>query len=203
MPPARRTNSRQEDSEHEGRATKSRQQPKKTATKKATKQLSSRHKAALATGRTEGRHVSAYLDALEANRPRRGRQRTVQSIERQLTDVRTQFDTDVRTQLRGATGIKKLELVSRRIKLENELDAKKAGNDLGELRKNFVRYAGGTRAAKASGSRRSEKQVSRRPTSLPPKSPNRPVSKRPAGRAGFTRASRVPRRGHGPRTGPR
>ena len=33
-------------------------------------------------------------------------------------------------------------MVSRRIELESELDAKRAGSDLTELRKNFVKTAG-------------------------------------------------------------
>jgi hypothetical protein len=134
MPPAKRATRKTAKSSRSPRATKPRQ-PKKVAAKKTTKKLSPRHKAALATGRTEARHVAAYLDALEAHKPRPGRQRTVESIQRQLTDVRAS--------LKGAAGMKKLELVARRIELENELDAKKAGSDLSELRKNFVKSAGG------------------------------------------------------------
>jgi hypothetical protein len=70
---------------------------------------------------------------LEANKPRRGRQRTPATIEKQLTQVRTE--------LRDATGMKKLELVARRIGLESELDAKQTHADLSGLRKNFARYA--------------------------------------------------------------
>ena len=40
-------------------------------------QMSDEHKAALAEGRAQGRAVRAYLEALEANKPRRGRKRTV------------------------------------------------------------------------------------------------------------------------------
>jgi hypothetical protein len=133
MPPAKRVTRATKKSARSSRATKSRQ-PKKTAAKKTTKKLSPRHKAALATGRTEARHVSAYLDALEVHKPRRGRQRTVESIQRQLADVRTS--------IKSATGIKKLELVARRIELENDLTVKKSGSDLRELRKNFVKSAG-------------------------------------------------------------
>jgi hypothetical protein len=51
--------------------------------------------------------------------------------------------SDVRTGIKSATGIKKLKLVSRRIELESELDAKKAGSDLSEWGKNFVKSSGG------------------------------------------------------------
>jgi hypothetical protein len=108
----------------------------KRATKRApVKKLSAQHKAALAVGRTEAHHVRAYLDALEANKPRRGRQRTAESIKKQLVAVQTD--------LRAATGMRKLELVTRRLELESELHTKSVRSDLSELRKNFVKYAAG------------------------------------------------------------
>ncbi len=107
---------------------------KKTAKKRApVKKMTPQHKAALAAGRTEAHHVRAYLNALEANKPRRGRQRTQATVEKQLEAVRAD--------IRDATGMRKLELVTRRIELQNELQAKSAGGDLSELRKNFVKYA--------------------------------------------------------------
>ena len=42
--------------------------------------MSDEHKAALADGRAQGRAVRAYLEALEANKPRRGRKRTPESM---------------------------------------------------------------------------------------------------------------------------
>jgi hypothetical protein len=106
---------------------------KKTAQRRGVKKLTPQHKAAMAKGRTEARHVAAYVDALEANKPRRGRQRTEATIQKQLTQVRLD--------LRTATGMQKLELVARRIELEGELDAKQARSDLSGLRKNFVKHA--------------------------------------------------------------
>src|SRR5439155_7364076 len=106
---------------------------KKATKRRGVKKLSSQHKAAMAAGRTEARHVSAYLEALEANKPRRGRQRTVESIKKQLTKVRSE--------LGSATAMRKLELVARRIELEAELDSKSTNGDLSELRKGFVKYA--------------------------------------------------------------
>ena len=38
--------------------------------------MTDEHKAALAQGRSEGRAVRDYLDALRANKPKRGRKRT-------------------------------------------------------------------------------------------------------------------------------
>jgi hypothetical protein len=106
---------------------------KKLTTRRGVKKLSPQHKAAMAAGRTEARHVAAYLEALETNKPRPGRQRTVESIKKQLTQVRSE--------LGSATAMRKLELVARRIELESELDAKTAGGDLSALRKNFVKSA--------------------------------------------------------------
>ncbi|MGH9301637.1 MAG: hypothetical protein ACRD0E_07110, partial [Acidimicrobiales bacterium] len=45
------------------------------------------HKEALAVGREQSRAVRRYLEALEQNRPKRGRKRTTESVERQLRTV--------------------------------------------------------------------------------------------------------------------
>src|SRR5689334_9539098 len=45
------------------------------APKKKTRAMSDEHKAALAEGRAQGRAVRLYLEALEANKPKRGRKR--------------------------------------------------------------------------------------------------------------------------------
>ena len=42
--------------------------------------MSNEHKQALAEGREQGRGVRLYLEALEKNRPKRGRKRTSDSI---------------------------------------------------------------------------------------------------------------------------
>jgi hypothetical protein len=109
--------------------------PKAAAKRRGVKKLSPQHKAAMAAGRVEARHVSAYLDALEANRPRRGRQRTAATIKKQLAQVRSE--------LRDATAMRRLELVARRMELESELETKSTNGDLSQLRKDFVKYAAG------------------------------------------------------------
>src|SRR6184192_344807 len=43
------------------------------------------HKQALAEGREQSRALTAYLEALEAHRPRRGRPRTAESIQAQIS----------------------------------------------------------------------------------------------------------------------
>ena len=106
---------------------------KKTAKTTRAKKITAAHKRALATGRTEARHVRAYLDALAAHKPRRGRQRTDATVRKQLAAVETELGT--------ATGYRKLELAARRIELRAELDTKTTRSDLTALRKDFVRHA--------------------------------------------------------------
>ena len=51
------------------------------ATSKRSKApMSDEHKAALAEGRNQGRAVRNYLEALDQNRPKRGRKRTTESV---------------------------------------------------------------------------------------------------------------------------
>ena len=91
------------------------------------------HKAALAVGRTEGRAVRRYLDALEANKPKRGRKRTPDSIQRRLKAIDAELaDTD---------RLNELKLVQERMNLESELAALEARQDLAELEGEFVRVA--------------------------------------------------------------
>jgi hypothetical protein len=105
------------------------------ASKRApAKKLSASHKRALAAGRTEAHHVRSYLDALAAHQPRRGRQRTEATVRKQLAQVESE--------LRGATGFRKLELAARRMELQGELASKQGRGDLSALRRNFVRHAG-------------------------------------------------------------
>ena len=110
--------------------------PKKASTttkRRGPATMTAAHKNALAEGREQSRHVRAYLEALEAHKPKRGRQRTPATIRKQLAEVEAG--------LPGATGLKKLELAQRKIALANELAAKSVVVDLTELRKNFVEHA--------------------------------------------------------------
>ena len=56
-----------------------------TRTKKTP--MSDTHKEALAEGRNHARIVGRYLDALEANKPKRGRKRTPDSVKKRLATV--------------------------------------------------------------------------------------------------------------------
>lgn len=73
------------------------------------------HKAALAVGRNEGRIVRMYLEALRANRPRPGRKRTAETVQRRLEAIDKElFDADALTELL---------LVQERLDLQAELEA--------------------------------------------------------------------------------
>ena len=60
-----------------------------TRTKKTP--MSETHKEALAEGRNHARIVGRYLDALEANKPKRGRKRTPDSVKKRLGTVSSEL----------------------------------------------------------------------------------------------------------------
>jgi hypothetical protein len=95
--------------------------------------MSDNHKAALAVGRTEGRVVRRYLDALEANRPKRGRKRTPDSIQKRLKVIASELE--------DADKLNELKLVQERMNLESELESLGARQDLAELEGEFVKVA--------------------------------------------------------------
>lgn len=100
-----------------------------------TGQMTEEHKAALAVGRAEGRAVKAYLEAVAANKPKRGRKRTPESIGRRLEKIADELD--------GASPLTQLQLVQERIDLEAELEAMQTTVDLTELEAEFVAVAAG------------------------------------------------------------
>jgi hypothetical protein len=102
---------------------------------KAKRSMSAEHKVALAEGRAEGRAVKAYLEALDQNRPRRGRRRTPDSIKQRLEAIESSLD--------DASPIQRLQLVQERMDLGKELAAMDTKVDLTELEKSFVKTAGG------------------------------------------------------------
>jgi hypothetical protein len=109
----------------------------------APKKMSAEHKAALAKGRNQANAVRAYLEALEANRPKRGRKRTPESIERRLAAIDAEYET--------AGSLTALQLLQERKNLEAELvtlRSASAGPDLERLGKDFVRNAKGYGQAK-------------------------------------------------------
>jgi hypothetical protein len=120
--------------------------PKKVAAKKAAKRsaprkrgapagraMSAEHKAALATGRTAGRAVRQYLEALESHKPKRGRKRTPDSIAARLATIDGQ--------LASAEPIARLGLIQEQIDLQRELAALETATDLAGLEADFVAHA--------------------------------------------------------------
>lgn len=102
-------------------------------TPRGPREVTEEHKAAMAAGRAESRAVRAYLEAIEQNRPRRGRKRTPESIQQRL-------DTIVST-LDDADPMDRLKLVQERMDLEAELAAMGQTIDLTELEAEFVSVA--------------------------------------------------------------
>ncbi len=104
-----------------------------TKTKRAKSPMSADHKKALAVGREQGRAVRRYLEALEAHRPKRGRKRTPESIQKRLADIESRLET--------ADPLTRLQLVQERMNLQNELAAKSETVDLAALEEDFVAAA--------------------------------------------------------------
>ncbi len=103
--------------------------------------LTEEHKANLARGREEGRVVRRYLEALEANKPRRGRRRTRDSVERRLAAIEEE--------LSSADALSRLHLVQERENLQAELSSTTEEVDLSHLEEEFVAVAKGYGERKA------------------------------------------------------
>jgi len=108
--------------------------------KKKTRTMSDEHKAALAEGRSQGRAVRRYLEALEANKPKRGRKRTPESIQKRLDKIATELE--------AADPLKRLQLTQEQLDLEAELAAGSSTVDLSALEADFVASAAAYAARK-------------------------------------------------------
>src|SRR5918997_2580450 len=91
------------------------------------------HKAAMAQGRSESRAISAYLEALESHRPKRGRNRTPESIDKRLASIDASLES--------ASPVKRLSLIQERIDLLQERESLGAKVDLSGLEDDFVSTA--------------------------------------------------------------
>lgn len=88
-----------------------------TATKTTTKtDLTPEHKAALAEGREQGRIVRNYLDALESNKPKRGRPRSEEIVQRRLDSVNAELESET------LPPVTRLQYLQVRINLTAELE---------------------------------------------------------------------------------
>lgn len=113
---------------------------KKAAKRRGPAKMTVQHKAALASGRAASKAVRDYLQALETTKPKRGRKRTKETIERQLAETKAAIP--------AAGGLRKLELAQRRIDLENELAKLRAPADNTEARDAFIEVAAAYAKAK-------------------------------------------------------
>lgn len=97
--------------------------------------MTDEHKAALAEGRNQGRAVRNYLDALEATKPKRGRKRTAESINKRLATIESE--------LTGTDPLKALNLRQERRDLQAELAGMGDTPDLADVENAFVVAAKG------------------------------------------------------------
>ncbi len=106
--------------------------PKKAAASKK-RTMSEEHKTAIAEGRKQAKAVSDYLEALAANKPKRGRQRTPDSIKARMEKIDAE--------LASADALTVLNLEQEKLDLAAELEAKSATVDLSALEDAFVAHA--------------------------------------------------------------
>ena len=95
--------------------------------------MSNAHKEALALGREQGRAVRRYLEALELHKPKRGRKRTPESIQKQLAAIEYKLGT--------ADALTRVQLIQQRMDLQAELASKSVAVDLSALEAGFVKAA--------------------------------------------------------------
>ena len=101
--------------------------------KRGPKVVTKEHKAAMAAGRAESRAVSNYLEAMAANKPRRGRKRTPESIKNRLEVIEAEIEeTDM---------LSRVNLVQERMNLLEELGGMEEKVDLAEFEGEFVKVA--------------------------------------------------------------
>lgn len=107
-----------------------------SARQRRTRPMSDAHKEALALGRDEGRAVRAYLEAIEAVQPRRGRPRSAESIRRKLDLVERQLQGPL-------PPLTRLTLTQQRMDLEREITFVSDKRDIVELEEAFIKAVEG------------------------------------------------------------
>lgn len=103
------------------------------AAKTTKRTMSDEHKASLAEGRNLSRAVKAYLEALEENRPKRGRKRTPDSVKNRLDKIAALLES--------ADPLTRLKLIQERMDLQSELAQMGQTVDLSALEDGFVASA--------------------------------------------------------------
>ena len=102
--------------------------------KAATRTMSAQHKAALAEGRSEGRAVKNYLEALAAEPPAAGPAAHARFHQEAPRRHRRRRYGDV-------SALQQLQLVQERMDLQKELEAMGTKVDLSALESDFVKTA--------------------------------------------------------------
>ena len=95
--------------------------------------MSKAHKAALAEGRDDSRAVRRYLEALAANKPKRGRKRSAETVESQLAAVTEELES--------ADALNRLLLTQKLADLQRELDKFGVDSDPAEYEEGFIESA--------------------------------------------------------------
>lgn len=91
------------------------------------------HKAALAEGREAGRAIRQYLEAIESNKPKRGRRRSRDSIEKRLAAIEESIGE--------VDSLTRLHLVQERLNLRDELISVDMEPDLSVYEEGFITHA--------------------------------------------------------------
>ncbi len=108
--------------------------PKGCLNKKGTltvpRTMSDEHRQAMKKARIENRAVSAYLQALADNPPRRGIRRSPEKIANRIAEISETFDE--------ATPLKQVQLIQERMNLEAALEKLSNMVDISELEADFV-----------------------------------------------------------------
>ncbi len=95
--------------------------------------LSADHKNALAKGRTQGSIIKRYLDALEQQRPHRGRRQTPGSIQQRIETIQRRMER--------ANSLERVHLHQELLNRQAELDKLESSDRLATLEADFVKIA--------------------------------------------------------------
>jgi hypothetical protein len=98
--------------------------------------MTPQHKASLAEGRAAGRAARAYLEALEASKPKRGRKISTETLVERLSETNEKVNSE-------GDPLRRLILVQQALDLEAEVQRRggDSGPDLASLEKDFVNVA--------------------------------------------------------------
>ncbi len=95
--------------------------------------MTDEHKAAIAEGREQNRSVRIYLEAIEGNKPKRGRKRSPESIAQRLTAIEAALPT--------ADPLTRLHLIQERTDLNAAMAGAESTVDIAAVESDFVAVA--------------------------------------------------------------